>query len=180
MFAIPFTILIVVNSMVILAIHRSRQVHAKLNVYDDGTRKQELAKEISTSIMLVAIVLAFLLCNTLVGVLDELRVDWEKFSMFYYFKFILFQGFIVNIMEKLELYDLYVKFVPFSNMLVMANASINICIYCMFSDRYRHLFWYYLQFLRCDKKADTNFQIISSNFWEGKVGSFWIRKKCLL
>jgi hypothetical protein len=53
--------------MVILAIHRSRQVHAKLNVYDDGTRKQELAKEISTSIMLVAIVLAFLLCNTLVS-----------------------------------------------------------------------------------------------------------------
>lgn len=67
MFLIPFTVLIVVNSLVILAIHRSRQVHAKLNVCDDGTRKQEIAKEISTSVMLVAIVLAFLLCNTLVS-----------------------------------------------------------------------------------------------------------------
>jgi hypothetical protein len=82
MFAIPFTILIVVNSMVICAIHKSRKIHAKLNVRDDGARKQELAKEISTSIMvlrirlikrnisnnfqLVAIVMAFLLCNTLV------------------------------------------------------------------------------------------------------------------
>jgi hypothetical protein len=73
MYVIPFSVLIVVNSMVMLAIHRSRQVHAKLNVYDDGARKQELAKEISTSIMLVAIVLAFLLCNTLVcyGVLKK-------------------------------------------------------------------------------------------------------------
>lgn len=36
-------------------------------MYDDGVRKQELAKEISTSIMLVAIVVAFLICNILVS-----------------------------------------------------------------------------------------------------------------
>uniref|UniRef100_A0A914RFX4 G-protein coupled receptors family 1 profile domain-containing protein n=1 Tax=Parascaris equorum TaxID=6256 RepID=A0A914RFX4_PAREQ len=66
MFAVPFTILIVVNTLVIIAVHRSRKVHAKLNVSDDGLRKQELAKEIATSVMLVAVVVAFLLCNTLV------------------------------------------------------------------------------------------------------------------
>lgn len=74
MFAIPFAILIVVNTMVIIAIHKSRKVHAKLNVYDGGARKQELAKEISTSIMLVAIVLAFLTCNTLVSL-------WRGFKL---------------------------------------------------------------------------------------------------
>ncbi|KAI1713184.1 7 transmembrane receptor (rhodopsin family) domain-containing protein [Ditylenchus destructor] len=120
MFAIPFTILIIVNSMVIMAIHKSRRIHAKLNIYDDSARKQELAKEISTSIMLVAIVVAFLTCNTL--------------------------AFVVNLMEKLRLDDLYVLLVPWSNMLVMTNASINICIYCMFSDRYRQLMCYYLRF----------------------------------
>ncbi|KAI6187253.1 FMRFamide receptor [Aphelenchoides besseyi] len=135
MFVVPFAILIVVNSMVILAIHRSRQVHSKLTM--DVTRKQELAKEIKTSIMLVAIVLAFFFCNTL--------------------------GFVVNIMEKLELYDLYVTFVPWSNFFVMTNASINFSIYCMFSDRYRQLFRYYLQFISCNKR-DENFQIILSNF----------------
>uniref|UniRef100_A0A914EA78 G-protein coupled receptors family 1 profile domain-containing protein n=1 Tax=Acrobeloides nanus TaxID=290746 RepID=A0A914EA78_9BILA len=135
MFIIPFTILIVVNSRVIVAIHKSRQVHAKLNVCDDAARKQELAKEISTSIMLVAIVLAFLTCNTL--------------------------AFVVNIMEKLELHDLYIMFVPWSNLLVTCNASINICIYCMFSDKYRQLLCYYLQFLKCRRKEDS-FQMIST------------------
>ncbi|KAH7725493.1 Protein FRPR-19 [Aphelenchoides avenae] len=136
MFAIPFSALIIVNTMVIIAIHRSRKVHAKLQMYGDTTRKQELAKEISTSCMLVAIVLAFLTCNTL--------------------------AFVVNIMEKLEFYELYVTFVPWSNMLVMTNASINICIYCLFSDRYRQLFWYYVQFLRCRKQKE-NFQVILSS-----------------
>uniref|UniRef100_A0AC35FGL4 G-protein coupled receptors family 1 profile domain-containing protein n=1 Tax=Panagrolaimus sp. PS1159 TaxID=55785 RepID=A0AC35FGL4_9BILA len=140
MFAIPFTILFVVNSMVIIAIHRSRKIHAKLNVYDDGTRKQELAKEITTSVMLVAIVLAFMTCNTL--------------------------AFVVNIVEKLELHDLYIMFVPWSNMLVMTNASINICIYCMFSDRYKQLLCYYTKFLCCQKKNE-GFQLIAGNFMTG-------------
>uniref|UniRef100_A0A915CRU5 G-protein coupled receptors family 1 profile domain-containing protein n=1 Tax=Ditylenchus dipsaci TaxID=166011 RepID=A0A915CRU5_9BILA len=142
MFAIPFTILIIVNSMVIKAIHKSRRIHAKLNMYDDGARKQELAKEISTSIMLVAIVVAFLTCNTL--------------------------AFVVNIMEKLELDDLYVLFVPWSNMLVMTNASINICIYCMFSDKYRQLMFFYLnicgQNARSKSNGENNYQVTLSTF----------------
>uniref|UniRef100_A0AC34QK57 G-protein coupled receptors family 1 profile domain-containing protein n=1 Tax=Panagrolaimus sp. JU765 TaxID=591449 RepID=A0AC34QK57_9BILA len=142
MFAIPFAILIVVNTMVIIAIHKSRKVHAKLNVYDGGARKQELAKEISTSIMLVAIVLAFLTCNTL--------------------------AFVVNIMERLEVRELYVMFVPWSNMLVMTNATINICIYCLFSDKYKQLLCYYMQFLLCRKKKE-NFQIIMDNFVTGNL-----------
>lgn len=49
-------------------------------------------------------------------------------------------------MERLEHSDLYVLFVPWSNMLVMTNASINICIYCMFSEKYRKLMCHYLNF----------------------------------
>ncbi|KAL3114961.1 hypothetical protein niasHT_011397 [Heterodera trifolii] len=135
MFAIPFTILIVVNSMVILAIHKSRKIHAKMNAHNDGIRKQELAKEISTSIMLVAIVIAFLLCNTLT--------------------------FVVNLMEKFDLNELYVLLVPWSNMLVLCNASINICIYCIFSDRYRNLLFHYLHCCR-RKGGDNTFNNINS------------------
>ncbi|KAE9550986.1 hypothetical protein FO519_005801 [Halicephalobus sp. NKZ332] len=142
MFVIPFSILIVVNTMVIVAIHRSRRVHAKLNVYDDGTRKQELAKEISTSIMLVAIVLAFLTCNTL--------------------------AFVINIMEKFEIRDLYVTFVPWSNILVMVQSSVNVCIYCLFSDKYKQLLFYYLQFLRCRRKNES-FQMIPGSFFPNEV-----------
>lgn len=139
MFAIPFTILIIVNTMVIFAVHRSRKVHAKLNMYDDGLRKQELAKEIATSVMLIAIVLAFLVCNTL--------------------------AFIVNILEKLGLHELYGKAVPWSNMLVMTNASINICIYCMFSEKYRQLLWIYIRQCCCFVKSskDDSFQMMLLN-----------------
>ncbi|CAD5218613.1 unnamed protein product [Bursaphelenchus okinawaensis] len=138
MFLIPFTILIMVNSMVILAIHKSRQIHAKLNVYDDGTRKQEIAKEISTSIMLVAIVVAFLLCNTLT--------------------------FVVNILENWGYANYLTMLVPWSNWLVMTNASINICIYCMFSDKYRQLFWYYLRLLGCCG-CRNDFEVIVNHTW---------------
>ncbi|KAI3411875.1 hypothetical protein GPALN_001937 [Globodera pallida] len=137
MFVIPFTILIVVNSMVILAIHKSRKIHAKMNAHNDGIRKQELAKEISTSVMLVAIVIAFLLCNTLT--------------------------FVVNLMEKLDLFELYVLLVPWSNMLVLCNASINICIYCIFSDRYRNLLFHYLHCCR-RKGGDNTFNINSLSY----------------
>uniref|UniRef100_A0A914ZV17 G-protein coupled receptors family 1 profile domain-containing protein n=1 Tax=Parascaris univalens TaxID=6257 RepID=A0A914ZV17_PARUN len=140
MFAVPFTILIVVNTLVIIAVHRSRKVHAKLNVSDDGLRKQELAKEIATSVMLVAVVVAFLLCNTL--------------------------AFVVNILEKLDMSELYGDTVPWSNMLVMTNASINICIYCMFSDKYRQLFSLYIRRCFCCLKGnkDDSFQVILSSY----------------
>ncbi|CEF59408.1 FMRFamide receptor [Strongyloides ratti] len=126
MFVIPFTILIVVNTMVIFAVHRSRKIHAKLNMYGDDVRRQELAKEISTSIMLVAIVLAFLFCNTL--------------------------ALIVNILEKIQWDELVIKVVPFSNLLVIINSITNLCIYCLFSDKYRQLFWFYIRCMPCRGK----------------------------
>nr|CAD2191922.1 unnamed protein product [Meloidogyne enterolobii] len=136
MFVVPFTVLIAVNSMVIGAIHKSRKIHAKLNVREgNGARKQELAKEISTSIMLVAIVIAFLLCNTL--------------------------AFAVNLLEKLDFQGLlYIRLVPWSNWLVLCNASINICIYCIFSERYRALLFYYL---RCFKRKGGGGDINNQN-----------------
>uniref|UniRef100_A0A914WUH0 G-protein coupled receptors family 1 profile domain-containing protein n=1 Tax=Plectus sambesii TaxID=2011161 RepID=A0A914WUH0_9BILA len=119
MFVLPFVSLIIVNSMVIFAVHRSRRLHAGLSTGDDTTKKQELAKEISTSIMLVGIVVVFLACNTL--------------------------AFVVNILENLEETSaLYQSLVSYSNLLVIINASINILIYCLFSDKYRLLLKYYL------------------------------------
>ncbi|VDK53773.1 unnamed protein product, partial [Anisakis simplex] len=101
MFAIPFTILIVVNTLVIIAVHR-------------------------------------------------------------YFHLLIVFAFVVNILEKLDMNELYAAAVPWSNMLVMTNASINICIYCMFSDKYRQLFSLYIRsFLCCSKvNKDDSFQMI--------------------
>jgi len=62
----------------------------------------------------------------------------------------------VNIVEKLELHELYVALVPWSNWLVMTNASINICIYCMFSDKYRRLMMHYLRCCRRLRKGGAD------------------------
>ncbi|TMS38460.1 hypothetical protein L596_005180 [Steinernema carpocapsae] len=72
--------------------------------------------------MLVAIVLLFLSCNTL--------------------------AFVVNLLENLGMdNDLYVSLVTYNNLLVMVNASCNIFIYILFSDKYRLLIQHYLS---CD------------------------------
>uniref|UniRef100_A0AC35U7A5 G_PROTEIN_RECEP_F1_2 domain-containing protein n=1 Tax=Rhabditophanes sp. KR3021 TaxID=114890 RepID=A0AC35U7A5_9BILA len=136
MFVIPFTILIIVNTAVIIAVHRSRKIHAKLNVYADDVRRQDLAKEISTSIMLVAIVLAFLCCNTLT--------------------------FVVNILEKLEWNSAYRTTVPYANLFVIINSIINMCIYCLFSDKYRQLFWFYVRLMPCRGK-NGQFEAVFNN-----------------
>lgn len=87
----------------------------------------------------------------------------------------LLQAFVVNIMEKLELYELYVMFVPWSNMLVMTNASVNICIYCMFSDKYRKLMVHYLNFFcqrRCGMGSGAGKSSSDNNFHAFNLSSF--------
>jgi len=69
--------------------------------------------------MLVGIVIIFLVCNTL--------------------------ALFVNILENLKLVGTtYQSLVTYSNLLVMLNASSNIFVYMLFSDKYRLLLKYYL------------------------------------
>ncbi|VDO22976.1 unnamed protein product, partial [Brugia timori] len=112
MFVLPFTLLIILNSQVLLAIRRSNRLHRRQSMVPDESLKQAERKERQISIMLIAIVLVFLSCNTL--------------------------AFVVNILENVG-YDnaLYVS-------LVMVNASCNITIYMLFSDKYRLLLRHYM------------------------------------
>uniref|UniRef100_A0A915B6A0 G-protein coupled receptors family 1 profile domain-containing protein n=3 Tax=Parascaris univalens TaxID=6257 RepID=A0A915B6A0_PARUN len=117
MFVVPFSILIVLNSQVLFAVRRSNRLHHR-GAQDEAAKRAE-RKERQTSIMLVAIVLVFLSCNTL--------------------------AFVVNILENVG-YDneLYVSLVTYNNFLVIVNASCNIAIYMLFSDKYRLLLRHYL------------------------------------
>ncbi|KAL3982837.1 7 transmembrane receptor (rhodopsin family) protein [Acanthocheilonema viteae] len=119
MFVLPFTLLIILNSQVLLAIRRSNRLHRRQSTVPDESLKQAERKERQISIMLIAIVLVFLSCNTL--------------------------AFVVNILENVG-YDnaLYVSLVTYNNFLVMVNASCNIAIYMLFSDKYRLLLRHYM------------------------------------
>ncbi|CAI4223784.1 unnamed protein product [Auanema sp. JU1783] len=121
MYVVPFTLLIALNSMVLLAVRRSRRMHmvSQCGVENDEYSKKAERKERQTSIMLIAIVILFISCNTL--------------------------AFVCNIMENLdEISTIYQALVTFNNLLVVVNASCNICIYMLFSEKYRMLLRHYI------------------------------------
>ncbi|MCP9265572.1 FMRFamide receptor [Dirofilaria immitis] len=92
MFVLPFTLLIILNSQVLLAIRRTNRLHRRQSMVPDESLKHAERKERQISIMLIAIVLVFLSCNTL--------------------------AFVVNILENVG-YDnaLYVSLVTYNNFL---------------------------------------------------------------
>uniref|UniRef100_A0A1I7XKG6 G_PROTEIN_RECEP_F1_2 domain-containing protein n=1 Tax=Heterorhabditis bacteriophora TaxID=37862 RepID=A0A1I7XKG6_HETBA len=94
MYAIPFSLLIGLNSMVFSAVRRSRRMHmvSQCGAENDEFAKKAERKERQTSIMLVAIVLLFISCNTL--------------------------AFVCNIMENLDqVGPVYQTMVTFNNLL---------------------------------------------------------------
>lgn len=108
------------NTSVIRAVRRTRKMHGALGG-DDMQKKEELRKEISTSIMLVGVVFIFILCNILAGVQNVIEVlGGHTGSPF------------------------FSKLTEITNLLVVINASANIAVYCIFSEKYRLLLKYLL------------------------------------
>ncbi|EGT53834.1 hypothetical protein CAEBREN_01787 [Caenorhabditis brenneri] len=121
MYVVPFTMLIALNSMVLSAVRRSRRMHmvSQCGAESEEFSKKAERKERQTSIMLVSIVLLFISCNTLAlvcNIMDNMGIDGA----------------------------LYEAMVTLNNLLVIINASCNICVYMLFSDKYRMLLRYYL------------------------------------
>uniref|UniRef100_A0A915LTA2 G-protein coupled receptors family 1 profile domain-containing protein n=1 Tax=Meloidogyne javanica TaxID=6303 RepID=A0A915LTA2_MELJA len=113
-FFTPISALFFFNIMIILEVrkieNRSRKVHAEMKP-DNSVKYQSMAKEISISTMLIAVVCGFLICNTL-----------------FFVTYVL--GFILPP-------DTVLWTVPWQHVLVMANQLINACIFYLFIDHYR-------------------------------------------
>ncbi len=122
MFLVPFSALIIMNSKVIHAVHATRKRHESIHRPSDASKSLEARKERSTSIMLVAVVLVFLACNTLTLVLNVLEVSQLSNP----------GDSVFSIM------------VDISNLLVAVSCATNIFVYCSFSEKYRILLKYYL------------------------------------
>ncbi|KFD59074.1 hypothetical protein M514_00237 [Trichuris suis] len=123
MFILPFLLLIFLNTNVLRAIRRTRRLHDQIRLdVMQGPKRRELAKEISTSIMLVAVVLVFLLCNALALILNIFEVT----EVYHYFR------------------TTFTRLVYVSNVLVLLSSCVNIFIYCSFSEKYRLLLRHYL------------------------------------
>uniref|UniRef100_A0A914MQI6 G-protein coupled receptors family 1 profile domain-containing protein n=2 Tax=Meloidogyne incognita group TaxID=654580 RepID=A0A914MQI6_MELIC len=109
-FFTPISALFFFNIMIILEVRKSRKVHAEMKP-DNSVKYQSMAKEISISTMLIAVVCGFLICNTL-----------------FFVTYVL--GFILPP-------DTVLWTVPWQHVLVMANQLINACIFYLFIDHYR-------------------------------------------
>ncbi|KIH53747.1 hypothetical protein ANCDUO_16114, partial [Ancylostoma duodenale] len=80
MYVVPFSLLIILNSLVLSAVRRSRRMHmvSQCGVENDEFSKKAERKERQTSIMLIAIVLLFISCNTLAFVCNIMENLDEK------------------------------------------------------------------------------------------------------
>ncbi|EYB94056.1 hypothetical protein Y032_0176g558 [Ancylostoma ceylanicum] len=102
MYVVPFSLLIILNSLVLSAVRRSRRMHmvSQCGVENDEFSKKAERKERQTSIMLIAIVLLFISCNTL--------------------------AFVCNIMENLdEVGPFYQNMVTFNNLLSWKLSAVS-------------------------------------------------------
>jgi hypothetical protein len=105
MFALPFTILILVNTAVLLAIRRSNRLHSQSIVVVASTaeggevehaivaKRATESKERQTTTVLIALVVVFLCCNTLAflaNIMENLGYDGNQFygSMITYNNFL--------------------------------------------------------------------------------------------
>ncbi|KJH49508.1 hypothetical protein DICVIV_04342 [Dictyocaulus viviparus] len=156
MYVVPFSLLIILNSLVLSAVRRSRRMHmvSQSGAENDEFSKKAERKERQTSIMLIAIVLLFIFCNTL--------------------------AFVCNIMENLdEVGALYQTMVTFNNLLVMVNASCNICVYMLFSEKYRMLLRHYIV---CDwsRQGEMLISSVAVTIFGGYEKLVRVQQKCLV
>lgn len=129
---IPLTLLAVFNSFLICAVHRSKQQRRKMTSVRGDRNDSSSSQETRITIMLIAVVVLFLLCQvpTSVIMLYEANVTPTKHQS------VLFQG-LGNV----------------CNFLMAINASCNFLLYSALSDRYRKTLL--ATFLRCWHKPPS-------------------------
>uniref|UniRef100_A0A915KCE5 G-protein coupled receptors family 1 profile domain-containing protein n=1 Tax=Romanomermis culicivorax TaxID=13658 RepID=A0A915KCE5_ROMCU len=145
MFFLPFIMLIIMNAMIMKAIHASYRMRQTMNRTTRNNSRTRLEKEAPytglnpkneppqssetnetrTTFMLIAVVFVFLICNCLAFLNNvlEMAITLAEFSTWN---------------------DIYSVSVEISNCLVAINSTFNIFIYTTFSGKFRRILYNYL------------------------------------
>ncbi|XP_063441179.1 FMRFamide receptor-like [Mytilus trossulus] len=112
MFLLPFTFLAVLNIQLIRAVKVARNARIKMST--------SASKEANLTVMLIAVIIVFLVCQ-LPSIADNIL--WTIF-------------------EKGQLHCSihYIRFTTMSNLMVVVNSAINFILYCLFGKRFRKVF----------------------------------------
>ena len=117
----PLSILIILNTKLILAIKRSRRRNRQLGTCQVAHHMHQ--SETNASIVLIIIVIVFIVCETpelVLKILIVLRRHMES-------------------MEMMFSRDFIHTFTTTSELLMVLNSSVNFIIYCAFGRRFRHV-----------------------------------------
>uniref|UniRef100_T1JCS4 G-protein coupled receptors family 1 profile domain-containing protein n=1 Tax=Strigamia maritima TaxID=126957 RepID=T1JCS4_STRMM len=124
---IPLTLIAVFNSFLIRAVHHSKQERRRMTSVRGERQEQYSSQETKITIMLIAVVVLFLLCQVPTSIM-------------------LIYGTMSEYGSEKE-HTIVVSLNNICNLLMAINASCNFVLYCAFSDRYRKTFL--LTFLPC-------------------------------
>ena len=117
----PLSILVVLNTKLILAIQRSRRRHRQFDTCQVAHHMHQ--SEANASIVLIIIIIVFIFCETpelVLKILIVLRRHMESLEMMFTRDFIH-------------------TFSTTSELLMVLNSTVNFYIYCAFGRRFRHV-----------------------------------------
>lgn len=112
MFGIPFSLLSVLNVMLIRAVRKAHQERSRMS--------QSVSKEANLTVMLIAVIIVFLVCQ-LPSIADNIL--WTIFDA-----------------SVLQCSIHYTRFTTISNLMVVVNSAVNFILYCLFGKRFRRTF----------------------------------------
>ncbi|CAD5219394.1 unnamed protein product [Bursaphelenchus okinawaensis] len=154
MFLLPFVTLIIVNSRVLHSIRRQNRLHRRESTTPaekQMTKKAEI-KERQTTIMLFALVAVFLSCNTL-ALLSNIMENLGYDDTSAYATLVTFNNFFILAKKKISipirLTDYCFAFQ------VIVNASSNVFIFLLFSEKYRLIMKTYMGLYRRPSRTES-------------------------
>ncbi|XP_069114718.1 FMRFamide receptor-like [Argopecten irradians] len=147
MFLFPFSLLAVLNIQLIRAVKVAQLTRHQMSVGSSKTPKVP-PKEPNLTIMLIAVVMVFLVCQ-LPSVIDNIL--WTIFDV-----------------NELNCSLHYIRFTTLSNLMVVINSAINFVIYCMFGKRFRRVF--VKMFIPCKKNKNQYKYVMYESTMNSRVG----------
>ncbi|XP_064611522.1 FMRFamide receptor-like [Liolophura sinensis] len=137
MFLVPFSLLFVLNLLLIRAVRKSRQTRQEMSA--------SRAKEHNLTVMLIAVIAAFLICQ-LPSIADNIL-------------------FVVGVPFNLD----YIRFTTISNLMVVTNSATNFILYCVFGKKFRKVFFRIFGCQKCHSEMKKRGSLMTRTRWTSRL-----------
>ena len=112
MFVLPFLVIFALNIQLMRAVNQAKKARTRMST--------SASKEANLTIMLIAVIIVFLLCQ-MPSIADNIL-------------------YVIFDQDKLHCSLWYIQFTTISNLMVVVNSAVNFILYCVFGKRFRKVF----------------------------------------